>query len=275
MWIFNLVFGKIFDFIFFAFRSLSPWVGMVVVSFLTGIFMLIIYRYTSNQDGIKKIKNKIKAHLLELRLFKDSLRTTFQAQGSLFLSTFKYMSLNLVPLLFMIVPIILILIQCNFWFGYESLDVGEAALLKIKLADGVDVLNVDVSVEPVTGVVLDTPPLRIEEEKEIDWRIRAEEQGHHDLIININDQKVVKTVTVEGRPLTKISPLKVQHSFLDELLYPMEPPIGNDIPVKSIELTYPLQYMNFFGWNMHWIIAYFILSIIFGFAFKGVFKVEL
>jgi uncharacterized membrane protein (DUF106 family) len=275
MWTFNLVFGKIFDFIFFAFRSLSPWVGMVVISFLTGIFMLIIYRYTSNQEGIKRIKNKIKAHLLELRLFKDSLRATFQAQGNLFLSTFKYMSLNLVPLLFMIVPIILILIQCNFWFGYESLDVGNTALLKVKLTEEMNVLDVDVSVEAAAGVVLDTPPLRIEEEKEIDWRIRAEEQGFHDLIIHIDDQKIIKTVAVEGKPLTKISPIKIQRSFLDELLYPMEAPIGKNIPVKSVELTYPLQYMNFFGWNMHWIIAYFILSIIFGFAFKGVFKVEL
>ncbi len=275
MWIFNLIFGKIFDFIFFAFRSLNPWAGMVVISFLTGIFMLIIYRYTSNQDGIKRIKNKIKAHLLELRLYKDSLRTTFQAQGNLFLSTFKYMSLNLVPLLFMIVPIILILIQCNFWFGYESLEVGETALLKVKLTKEMNVLDVDVSVEPAAGVVLETPPLRIEEEKEIDYRIRAKEKGFHDLTININDQKIVKKVSVEGKPLAKISPIKVQRSFLDELLYPMEPPIGKDVPVESVELAYPLKYMNFFGWNMHWIIAYFILSIIFGFAFKGVFKVEL
>jgi hypothetical protein len=248
---------------------------MIFISFLTGILMLIIYRYTSNQEGIKRIKNKIKAHLLELRLFKDSLPATFQAQGNLFLCTFKYMALNLKPLLFMIVPILLILIQCNFWFGYQSLRIGDKALLKVKLTEEADPNDVQITLEPNSGVVIDTPALRIGEEREIDWRLRAEEQGLHELIIKVNDQQIIKSVAVEERPLTKISPLKVRSNFLDELLYPMEPPIDKDMLVQSVELAYPLKYLSFFGWNMHWIIAYFILSIIFGFAFKGVFKVEL
>lgn len=284
MWTFNLIFSKIFDFIFFAFRSLSPWVGMIVISFLTGLLVLVVYRYASNQEGIKRVKNKFKAHLLEIRLFKDSLLNTFKAQGSLFMCSFKYMSYGLKPALVMIIPFILIFMQLIFWFGFQSLSLGETAILKVKLPEDMSLFNIDISVEPSSGILIDTPPLRIEEEREINWRLRAKEKGLHDLIIKVNNQKIIKKVSVEEKPLTKISPIKVQRNFWDELMNPMEAPIGRDIPVKSVEISYPPKYMNFFGWNIHWIIygsnmlwiiAWFFLSFIFIFVFKGFFKVEL
>ena len=39
MWTFNQVFGKIFDLLFIPFRDMNPWVGMIIVSFLTGLLM--------------------------------------------------------------------------------------------------------------------------------------------------------------------------------------------------------------------------------------------
>ena len=55
MWTFNRIFGKIFDLLFIPFRNMNPWVGMAIISFLTGLLMLVIFRYTSNQAGIKKV----------------------------------------------------------------------------------------------------------------------------------------------------------------------------------------------------------------------------
>ncbi|NOR12743.1 MAG: hypothetical protein GQ545_05770, partial [Candidatus Aminicenantes bacterium] len=111
MWTFNRVFGKIFDLLFIPFRDMNPWVGMIIISFLTGLLMLVIFRYTSNQAGIKKAKNKIKAHLLELRLYKDSLGLSLKAQGNILLANLKYITHSFKPMLVMIIPVILILIQ--------------------------------------------------------------------------------------------------------------------------------------------------------------------
>jgi len=33
--------------------------------------------------------------------------------------------------------------------------------------------------------------------------------------------------------------------------------------------------MRIFGWHIHWLIVYFALYIILGFAFMGIFKVEI
>lgn len=275
MWVFNSIFGKIFDIIFLPFRSMSPWVAMIIASFMTGLLMLFIFRFTSNQKEIKKVKNKIKAHLLELRLYKDSLSISLKAQGNILRCNLKYISYSAKPMLVMIIPIILILIQLNFWFGYESLAPGQKAIFKVKLKDNYNPLEIDLNVESSSGLTIETLPLRMDEENEINWRISAKEKGIHNLNIILKGERITKTVAVAQKPLSKISPIKICRNFIDELLYPVEAPIKSDMPIKSLEITYPTRSMNLFGWHIHWLIVYFALSIIFGFAFKGILKIEI
>jgi len=275
MWIFNSLFGKIFDALFYPLRSMSPWIGMTVVSFLTGLLMLFVFKWTSNQKGIKQVKNKIKAHLLELRLYKDSLAISLQAQGNILRCNLRYIGYSVKPMMVMILPLILILIQLNFWFGYQSLTTNQSALLKVKLKENQNPMQISLEIEPSPELNLETPPLRIEEFKEINWRFSAKEQGIHQLTLTIDGETVTKRVSVAQKALSKISPLKTGKSFIKQVLYPTESPIKDDLPVKSIEIQYRTQSMNLFGWHIHWLIVYFVLSIIFGFAFKGVFKVEI
>ncbi len=275
MWIFNLFFGKIFDILFLPFRSLSPWYGMIFISFLTGLFMLFVFRYTSNQQGIRKVKNLIKAHLLELRLFKDSFATSLKAQGSILRCNLRYIGFSARPMLVMIIPLVLIIIQLNLWFGYHSLSPGEKAILEVILKDGFDPLEVSLSLKQSPGIEVETPPLRIEEEREIDWRFRAKEKGIHDIVLVSEGTEVHKRIAINQKILSKISPVKVGKNFFAQALNPGEPPLPSSSPLESVKVIYPSKNMNFFGWGIHWLIVYFVLAIIFGFALKGVFKVEI
>jgi len=275
MWIFNSAFGKIFEALFLPFRGMSPWVGMILISFLTGLLMLFVFKWTSNQQGIQKVKNKIKAHLLELRLFKDSLSQSLRSQGNILRCNLTYISYSVKPMLVMILPLILILIQLNFWFGYGSLQPNESAILKIKLTEDQNPLEAKIAVQPSSGLVMETPPLRIEESQEINWRFSATQEGIQQFTVTINGETVTKKVSVAQKSLSKISPLKTNKKFLDQVMYPTESPIKNQIPIKAIEIQYPHKSMNLFGWKIHWIIVYFAISIIFGFAFKGIFKVQI
>ena len=275
MWIFNSVFGKIFEGIFFPFRNMNPWFGMIAVSLLTGLLMLFIFKYTSNQDGIRRAKNKIKAHLLELRLFKDSMSISLKAQGNILRSNVKYIGYSFKPLLVMIIPLILILIQLNFWFAYDSLQPGQEAILRVKLQEESPVLNTPIDLHSTSGLAIETAPLRIEEESEINWRIRALETGIHELHFSADNQEFTKKVSVGQRRLSKISPLKTRRSFLKELFYPTESPLPNNSAVQSEEISYPARNLKLFGLRIHWLIIYFALSIIFGFALKGFFGVEI
>jgi len=275
MWFFNSILNKFFDLLFLPFRHLDAWFGMVFISVLTGLLMLFIFRLTSNQAGIKNVKDKIKAHLLELRLFKDNLNISLRAQGRILRYNLRYILYSFKPMLVMIIPLILILVQLNFWFGYEPLRPGESAILKVKLEESANPLELPVTLEPPAGLVVETPALRVEEQREIDWRIRAASGGVHDLNLKIGGQSITKSVAVGFGPLDRISPVKVKRGFFDEVLYPGEKPLPSSGPIKSVEISYPPKRMNLFGLRLHWLIAYFALSIIFGFALKKPFKVEI
>ncbi len=50
------------------------WLSATVVAAVTGVLLLAVFKYTSNQRAIKRVRNDINAHLLALKLFKDSAR---------------------------------------------------------------------------------------------------------------------------------------------------------------------------------------------------------
>jgi len=275
MWFINSILNKFFDLLFLPFRHLDAWFGMVFISFLTGLLMLFIFRLTSNQAGIKNVKDKIKAHLLELRLFKDNLNISLKAQGLILRYNLRYIGYSFKPMLVMIIPLILILVQLNVWFGYEPLRPGESAILRVKLRETAKPLELPVTVEAPAGLVVETPALRVEEQKEIDWRIRAESGGVHNVNLKIGEQSLAKSIAVGLGPLDRISPIKVKRGFVEEVLNPGEKPLPSSGLVKSIEINYPPKRMNLFGLRLHWLIAYFALSIIIGFALKRPFRVEI
>ena len=275
MWVFNSIFGKIFEIVFFPFKSMTPWIGMIFISFLTALLMLCVFRFTSHQQGIKQVKNKIKAHLLEIRLFKDSLNVSLRAQGNILRYNLKYIGYSIKPLLVMIIPLILILLQLNLWFGYQSLTPGQEVILKVEVDEDLSLLDTEFLIESSSGLVIETPPLRIEEKREVNWKLFAKETGIHELSMTVNGHRIVKKVAVAQKPLSKISPVKIRRNFMAELFNPGEAPLPANHPIKSLEIKYPLNYMSLFGWRIHWLIVYFALSIIFGFAFKCVFKVEI
>jgi len=275
MWTFNAALGRIFEVIFLPFRHLSPWFGMILISLLTGLLMLFIFRHTSNQEGIRKAKNKIKAHLLELRLYKDNMNLSLKAYGHNLIANLKYLSHSLKPMLVMIVPVLLILIQLNLWFGSLSLDVGQAAVLKIKLEEGKNPLQTEIVVEPSAGISIETPALRIEEAREIDWRLRAVAKGVHAVTFRSENQTFSKQVAVGQNRLSKISAVKAGSGFLDQVFNPGERPLPTNLGIHSVEVVYPAPGMNLFGGRVHWLIVFFALSIIFGFGLKGFFKVEI
>lgn len=275
MWIFHSIFGKIFDVLFFPFHSLSPWAGMTFISLLTGLFMLLVFRVASDQEGIREVKNKIKAHLLELRLYKDSLSLSLKSQGSILRYNLRYISYSAKPMLIMIIPLILIIVHLNIWFGYQSLTPGDQTLLKVKLKEGWNPLDLDLLIKSSPAFKIETPSLRIEEGREINWRFRVKNRGVHNMILVLNGRKLNKKIAVAQNPLSKISPIKIRKNFMAELLHPGETPLPSDSPLKSIEIIYPSKNMNLFGWSVHWIIVYFALSVIFGFALKGILKVEI
>jgi len=275
MGVINSALNAFFDLLCAPFARLNAWGAMAFLSLLTGLLMLLVFRFTSNQKGIRRTKDLIKGHLLEFRLFKDNLGVTMRAFGRVLLYNLRYLAYALKPLLIMIIPLLLILAQLNARFGYRPLHPGEQVLLKVKLVRGTNPLNLDLTIAPSAGFTVETPPLRIEEEGEVDWRLRAVEAGRHDIVLQGQGRSVVKTMAIGPARLNALAPLKTNRKFFNQLFNPAEPALPRGFPLDSIELVYPGRSLRLLGMDIHWLLAFFVLSLVFGFGLKGLFKVEI
>ena len=271
----NLVFGGIVGAVLLPFRGLSPWFGMAVVSALTALLMLEVYKLASDQAAIRRAKDRIKAHLLEMRLYRDDLGVTLRAQAGILKANLGYLAANLRPLAVMIVPLVLILAQLGLWYDRAPLAPGEQTLVKARLADGADPVALGLELEAPPGGEVTAPAVRIPDEREVVWRVRAVVPGVHVLRLRTGGAALAKSLTVGGRPLTRVSALASRGSFGDRLLHPGEPPLPGDTAVRSVEVLYRPASLRAFGLRVHWLVAYLALSVAVGFALKGAFKVEI
>lgn len=274
MHILNSVLNAIVDGVLGPFSSLAPFWGLAFISLLTGLIMLAIFKFTSNQTAIRRTKDKIKAHFLELRLYKDDLRVTLAAQKHLLVWNLRYMSYSVVPMLFMMVPVVLLLIQLNDWYGRSPLGPDQSATVVVKLTPGTDTSKVALRSLDEKGVTIDTPALRVPEQNEVDWRITAKSHGRFLLELDVDGDSVSKDVVVSGDVL-RVPAKRVSAKFLSMIVNPGERPIPKNIPVESIEIKYPGPSLVILGIHFNWLVAFFILSILFGFAFKRPFGVQI
>ena len=115
--------------------ALPGWLSATLVSAVTGVLLLLVFKYTSNQRAIKRVRSDIQANLLTLKLFKDSAVVALKAQGRLLVGAGQLLVLAILPMLVMLVPATLLLGQLALWYQAKPLRVGEDAIVTLKLND--------------------------------------------------------------------------------------------------------------------------------------------
>ncbi len=292
MWILNNILNMVFDGLLFPFRTLHPLVGLTVMSVVGSIGMLMAYKKTSNQDGIEAVKRQIHASIYEIRLFSDDFRAIMGAQFRILGHNLRYLGLSLVPVVWMIIPFVLVVAQMQFHYGYSGLEPGETAIVKVVLKDDANLAGGSLgagagaggvssggpgdalSLEAPNGISLDSAQLWIPELNEVDWRIEALEPGNFELVIRTGSDSYTKSVRVSD-DVVRRSPIRHSGGFLDSLLYPAERPLPSDAPIESISIIYPEPGISVFGWEINWLILFIILLIVIAFALRKPFGVQL
>ena len=267
-------FYAFFDLILSPFRTLSPVWALLLLSLLAGLFMLLIFRYTSDHQRVKETKNVIKAHFLELWLFRDDPWIMLSAQGQILRLNGRYLKLVLKPALVLIVPMTLFLMALDGWFASRPLHLGEEAIVAIQVGEEKTDLLERATLAASNGVTVETLPLRVPQTKELNWRIRAQTVGHHKISVNLPDQTVEKQVVV-SQEFVRVSASRLSSALWQALFYPNESPLPPRAGLRQIDIYYPARSIQIFGWEIHWLVAFFILSTICAFAFRRIFGVEL
>lgn len=266
MSVINAALRPLFVILMWPFRELPPILPVALVSLLLGVIALYVYKYTSNQEALANIKRRIAASFFEIRLFNDDVLAILRAQADLLLSNLRYMGLNLIPLLVMIVPFTLVMAQLQFHLGYEALEPGKPMIVTLGL-DNESAVPPEAALEAPAGVSVETQPVWAQPLSEVSWRIRAAEPGQYTLHLRIGDTVLDKSLEV-GPGVRLRSPERRVASFVNELLYPAEEPIPKTAGVKVIRIAYPEADVALGPLSAHWLVLVVVLSVVFAFLLK-------
>jgi hypothetical protein len=251
--------------------SNAPLVLVLAISIAIGFLMVIVFRYTSDQKAIGRAKDRLKAHLLAVRLFQDQLPVVMHAYGRILSGTCSYLRLAATPFLIVILPITFLIVQLDRYFGWMPLQPAQTFLVEARVGDPAALNEASLQLPPELSS--SAPAVHVPADKEVVWRVVAEREGQYDIHIAAAGQTVSKQVVVSPG-LARISPVRLRGKFWERLLSSSEPPLADNSPVQLIAISYPPRVISFAGMEWNWIVLFFVISLIAGFIFKSVLGIQ-
>jgi hypothetical protein len=262
----------LFDLSFRVMRPLPSFVVLAVFSVFTAVISLLVVRWTSDQKAIRRVKDLMGAHVLEVRLFPDQLMVVLRAYLTLFGNTLLYLRYALVPLLVLSVPLLILFAQLEAYFGRAPVEPGHDFLVRATFQ------TVDSLADPVLrlppGLVQSAPPVHIPSEREVDWRVKAEQPGTYDLHLVLQGSEFSKRVVAESG-LTRIVSERERGSVWQQIINPGEPPLPRAGLVERIAIQYAPRVFHFRTWEIEWLVPYLVLTLAAALLLKGTLRTEL
>ncbi len=255
--------------------ALPPWLSLTVISAVLGVVLLVLFKYTSNQAAIGRVRDRIKSRLLAMKLFKDNIPVVLKCQLQVFTAAVMLLVYSLPPMLVMILPFCLILGQLGVWYQARPLDANEQAVVVMQLSGTENAPLPSVSLLPSPAFETVTGPVRVPAKRQVYWTIRATQPGIgiHQLQFQVGDLQVQKELAV-GSDFMPVSIKRPSLQLGDLILYPAEKPFDETSPVRSIEIGYPDRTEPITG-SSNWVITLFVMSMLGAFAVKPFFNVKI
>lgn len=243
---------------------LPGWLSATLVAAVTGVLMLLAFKYTSNQPAIKRVRADIKANTLAISLFRDSAKVSLKSQGGILWGALRLMVLAIVPMLVMVIPVCLILGQLALWYQARPLAVGEEAVVTIQLAEGSVTEDTSCHLQSSSAFEATVGPVRVPGKDWICFNIAAREPGNHQLVFEVAGESAEKELAV-GDGFMRVSLMRPAWEWTAVLMHPREEPFWvSESPVESIEIAYP-ERSSWVAGTHSWLIYWFIASMVFAF----------
>jgi len=243
----NHVASRLFDLLLSPLESIGRPFALVATSAVFGVIALVLFKHLSAQKRIKAAKDRIKGHLIEIRIYQDDLAIVGKAIGKVLLRNFQYLALNLGPFVPLSIPFVLVLAQLVVRYGYapapvhgasEAILPGRGSMIEVELsrARAADVAGL--RIELPEGVRAISPLVRLPEEGRAFQEVVAVAPGTRSLAFVLpGGERADKEFT--AGPWSR--PLQPERGtgFFAALLWPAEDAFGKDSPFATIRVEYP------------------------------------
>lgn len=267
----------IFDVILTPFEALGDVTALVLVSGLFGIAALLLFKQISWQAGIKRTKDRIKGHMIAIRIYQDDLAIVFGSVAKVVLRNFQYLGLNFGPILPLFVPFVLIASQFVVRYGFDPLPVVDESVAEARLPGRGHMLTITMKREhrdQVGRLSVQLPPnlkalsplVRNAHHGVAVMEFAAVAPGSGDIQLLIDGSPVGSKAVAAGEATRQLQPERVS-SFWSSWLWPAEPTFPAACPVEKVTFVYPERDLGFLpGGPLGVLITFFLASILFGIA---------
>ena len=249
--------------------------ALIALSLLSGAMMAFVFKYTSNPKAIIAAKDKVKARILEMRIYQDDPGLIIRAFGGTLKANGRYLATLLVPFVVIIIPIMIVWMQLDERYARTYLPKGSTTLLTVQLKEGFDPYetNVDLSIAG-RGIVKDSRPVRVSETREVDWRLKVNHWGTHTATLTADGSSYTIPLVAQSK-YRFVGHKREASSFMEPLLHPALDPIPAGSPFASVRVEYPSASYAFLIWHVHWIVIFLVYSALAAIILKFVIHFEI
>lgn len=243
----NSILNQAFGALWAPFAGLDPWIGLLLWSIVVGVAALYAMKWCSNQERITVLKDRYKAHVIAIRLFRDDLWIVLLSMGRTLWTIARYMGHQLRPMLVLIVPIVLLFAQMQMRLAYEPLPLGQKVLVEVQMTGVRPGLDAQVELALPQGVELAGVVVPEVATRKVKIPLRATAPGAHELRLRCGTEEVTKSLHAgPAAKLVSLSPVRSAH-FVDLLLYPTEQRFPEGSRFESIKIPYGIKPLSLFG----------------------------
>lgn len=243
------MFDAFFDSAFGFLLNWNPLIAIAVVSLAISLLITLIYKWTTNQQEMKRLKDELKEHQTKMKSHKDNPEKMMAIQKQAMAVNMQYMAKSMKSTFITFIPILLIFGWMSANFAYEPLtpnqEFGITAVFEKEVTG-----NASVTVPEGLEVVGDSTK---QIENGMATFILKGKEGDYFVTLASNGQEVDKKVLITtGKKYALISETYKSEVFKSATL-------GNK-PLKVF-------------WKLSWIWAYIIFAIIFSTVLRKLMKI--
>jgi hypothetical protein len=248
--------------------------AVAVISAVTGVIMLVLFKYSTNQDKLVAARQILTGHVYEMGLFPDHLSVLARIQGRLLRANLRYLRCSLPALLVLLPPTVLIMAQLNARYEHRPFQPGETTLVEVVLEKGQAPLLPQLLLSASPGLEIASRPLTDPVRERVFWEVRINEPGEHRLELVFPGGERLTTLLQAGPGAQPLAAGRSRDRWLHPILYPAAEPLPDNFPVRAINCELPSRSLDYGPISLHWLLAFIIFSLLAGLAFKDLFKVR-
>lgn len=238
----------VFDVLMWPLDRLGPVTALVVASGVFGVIALIAFKYLSRQKAIAAAKDKIKAHLIEIRIYQDDPRIVARAIGKILMRNGQYLALNLMPFVPLSLPFVLVVAQLVVRHAHapvplhaetKALLAGQGTTLQVTMTPAAAARVGELTIHYPEGIRAVSPLVRIASEGRAFQEIVALESGSYAIELSLADGTSESKRLYAGDVAPRASQPARDQSFWSALLWPAEDQLASTSPFERIAIEYP------------------------------------